>query len=140
MLCLMGFVLNARNKVCGEHKLKIFSCFILRHKIHHLCCLYRNYRKYEFPNRKLDLNTSQVVFTTGKFGNNFDTRVSELGGQYWAILFSQQLHPFVLSLKYCIYRLDMNDHLKHVVCFTRSEISMYLTEIPELSANCTCST
>uniref|UniRef100_A0A673K3R2 U5 small nuclear ribonucleoprotein TSSC4 n=1 Tax=Sinocyclocheilus rhinocerous TaxID=307959 RepID=A0A673K3R2_9TELE len=33
---------------------------------------YRNYRKYEFPNRKLDVNASQVVFTTGKFGNKFD--------------------------------------------------------------------
>ncbi len=41
---------------------------------------YRNYRKYEVPNRKLDVNASQVVFTTGKFRNNFDTRVSELGG------------------------------------------------------------
>ncbi len=26
----------------------------------------------------------------------------------------------------------MNDHLKHIVCF----ISMYLTDISELSANC----
>ncbi len=31
--------------------------------------------------------------------------------------------------------LDMNDHSKHIVCFISSEISMYLTEIPELSAN-----
>ncbi len=28
----------------------------------------------------------------------------------------------------------MNDHLKHIVCFISSEISIYLTE--ELSANC----
>ncbi len=30
----------------------------------------------------------------------------------------------------------MNDHSKHTVCFISSEISMYLTEIPELSTNC----
>ncbi len=30
----------------------------------------------------------------------------------------------------------MNDHSKHIVCLISSEISMYLTEIPELSANC----
>ncbi len=30
----------------------------------------------------------------------------------------------------------MNDHAKHIVCFMSSEISMYLTKIPELSANC----
>ncbi len=30
----------------------------------------------------------------------------------------------------------MNDHSKHIVCFISSEISMYLTKIPELSANC----
>ncbi len=30
----------------------------------------------------------------------------------------------------------MNNHSKHIVCFISSEISMYLTEIPELSANC----
>ncbi len=30
----------------------------------------------------------------------------------------------------------MNDHLKHILCFIRSEISVYLTEIPELSAKC----
>ncbi len=29
----------------------------------------------------------------------------------------------------------MNDHLKHVVCFISNKISMYLTEIPKLSAN-----
>ncbi len=28
----------------------------------------------------------------------------------------------------------MNDRLKHIVCFINSEISMYLTEIPELTA------
>ncbi len=30
----------------------------------------------------------------------------------------------------------MNGHSKHIVCFISSEISMYLTKIPELSANC----
>ncbi len=30
----------------------------------------------------------------------------------------------------------MNDHAKHIVCFISSEISIYLTKIPELSANC----
>ncbi len=30
----------------------------------------------------------------------------------------------------------MNDNSKHIVCFISSEVSMYLTEIPELSANC----
>ncbi len=30
----------------------------------------------------------------------------------------------------------MNDHSKHIICFISSEISMYLTEIPELTANC----
>ncbi len=30
----------------------------------------------------------------------------------------------------------MNDHATHIVWFISSEISMYLTEIPELSANC----
>ncbi len=45
------------------------------------------------------------------------------------MMFSQQLHPVVLTL-------DMNYKLKHIVCFISSEISMYLTEIPELSANC----
>ncbi len=30
----------------------------------------------------------------------------------------------------------MNDHAKHIVCFIIGEISMHLTEIPELSANC----
>ncbi len=30
----------------------------------------------------------------------------------------------------------MNDHSKHIVCFRSSEIRMYLTKIPELSANC----
>ncbi len=30
----------------------------------------------------------------------------------------------------------MNDHSKHILCFISSEISMYLTEIPELSVNC----
>ncbi len=30
----------------------------------------------------------------------------------------------------------MNDHLKHILCFISSEISVYLTEIQELSANC----
>ncbi len=30
----------------------------------------------------------------------------------------------------------MNDHSKHILCFLSSEISTYLTEIPELSANC----
>ncbi len=34
----------------------------------------------------------------------------------------------------------MNDHSKHITCFISSEISMYLTEIPELSANCMYST
>ncbi len=34
--------------------------------------------------------------------------------------------------------LDMNDNLKHIVCFISSEISMYLTKIPELSTNCKC--
>ncbi len=35
----------------------------------------------------------------------------------------------------------MNDHSKHFVCFISSEINMYLTEIPELSAcisECLC--
>ncbi len=31
----MGFWLNPLNKVCGSHKLKILSRFILRHKTHH---------------------------------------------------------------------------------------------------------
>ncbi len=30
----------------------------------------------------------------------------------------------------------MNDHSKHILCFISSEISMYLTKILELSANC----
>ncbi len=30
----------------------------------------------------------------------------------------------------------MNDHATHIVWFICSEISMYLTEIPKLSANC----
>ncbi len=30
----------------------------------------------------------------------------------------------------------MNDHSKHIACFISIKISMYLTEIPELSANC----
>ncbi len=30
----------------------------------------------------------------------------------------------------------MSDQLKHIVCFISSEISMFLTEIPQLSANC----
>ncbi len=30
----------------------------------------------------------------------------------------------------------MNDHSKHIVCSISSEISMYLTKIPEFSANC----
>ncbi len=33
---LMGFWLNPLNKVCGSHKLKILSRFILRHKTHQL--------------------------------------------------------------------------------------------------------
>ncbi len=32
----MGFWLNPLNKVCGSHKLKILSRFILRHKTHQL--------------------------------------------------------------------------------------------------------
>ncbi len=55
-----------------------------------------------------------------------------------SMLFSQQLHPFILSLHLCIYMLDINDHSKHIVCFISSEISMYLTKIPELSTNCMC--
>ncbi len=60
--------------------------------------------------------TSQVVFTTGKLRDNFDTGVSELGEPYTLnmegimiaavsilinsfFFFSQQLHHFVLSLK-----------------------------------------
>ncbi len=31
-----------------------------------------------------------------------------------------------------LYRLYKNDHSKHIVCFISSEISMYLTEIPEM--------
>ncbi len=30
----------------------------------------------------------------------------------------------------------MSDHSKPIVCFISSEIRMYLTDIPELSANC----
>ncbi len=30
----MGFWFNAWNKVCGEHKLKTYSCFIIQHTIH----------------------------------------------------------------------------------------------------------
>ncbi len=30
----------------------------------------------------------------------------------------------------------MNDHAKHIACFIIGEISMRLTEIPELSVNC----
>ncbi len=32
----MGFWLNPLNKVCGSHKLKTLSRFILRHKTHQL--------------------------------------------------------------------------------------------------------
>ncbi len=35
-----------------------------------------------------------------------------------------------------LYRLYKNDHSKHIVCFISSEISMYLSKIAELSANC----
>ncbi len=38
-----------------------------------------------------------------------------------------------------LYDIDMNNHSKHIACFISSEISMYLTESPELSANCRCS-
>ncbi len=41
-----------------------------------------------------------------------------------------------LVAKVVYYRLDTNDHSKNIVCFIGSEISIYLTEIPELSANC----
>jgi len=34
-----------------------------------------------------------------------------------------------------IYSTYMNNHLKHVVCFTHSKNSLYLTKIPELSAS-----
>ncbi len=65
----------------------------------------------EFPNRKLDVNASQVVFTTGKLSDNFDTnRVGRAinfkhgGGEIAAVnvilySFFPQQHHFVLSLK-----------------------------------------
>ncbi len=36
MFFFMGFSLNPLNKVCGSHKLKILSRFIVRHKTHQL--------------------------------------------------------------------------------------------------------
>ncbi len=61
----MGFWLNPLNKVCGSHRLKILSRFILRHKTHQLHStrdLFKllNFLKMKVANKLLNGTTGAV--------------------------------------------------------------------------------
>ncbi len=79
--------------------------------------------------------TSQVILTTGKFGKNGRPYILNMveGTIIAAVndVLTTTTSLCLVAKVVVIYRPDMNDHSKHSVCFISSEISMYLTEIPE---------
>ncbi len=62
----MGFWINPLNKVCGSHKLKILSRFILRHKTHQLQPTRDFFKLFRFLKKTV---ANKLNGTTGAVGD-----------------------------------------------------------------------